>query len=637
MTKPLATEPMLERSGRALWFTLSAEINENFSGEKTLLGMDQIDIRLEFEASSSQTLIEVIQHLTNLGFLSTLAKIKGGILKPSLNAIADALADYREEERSFASQFSIKRARGWSISFAGIPHQGDALVMRSDEIVRMRALTSFDGALGFSLMPLMGEKSLASRVAHHLLRSYGILPKNFASSSPWSDQSEAALRCITRLLKRSISKWDALEALNFITDFDDAVIDSIMTQGKEWDIMIPSSQKGDWAGSLIHQNHSSQRFREALDRTLQGEYVVFDQQDRNVFGVLMLQMFLWQWGHYFGALDAIWGAESDSALHRYLEAHLPANYDESSVSSISSEVNHVICIRFAEVIGCCHASGSIDFGSISNSPDAVGDLASLQAAIRREVIEMAKGSQAKHTEIATQEASVWNRLFDEVDDKMTLKSMVITRRNFGMLSLGRGVEWLIGKMREIANKVVNAMVSFAKRVAEFVSELIGNLSGVALQAIQFLKRGLSGALRVATQAGRRVLRLMRGEPFAVLTGENRWIITHFSLDQDAVTFCASGLTEHESSIHFDLIREENRSLEKTLRVGLKVLKIAATCTPPMVGLSAIGLAMDLFRALSGANAKENETPLTKALFKGTMKTLPTQKVSGLLPDAILVS
>jgi hypothetical protein len=155
--------------------------------------------------------------------------------------------------------------------------------------------------------------------------------------------------------------------------------------------------------------------------------------------------------------------------------------------------------------------------------------------------------------------------------------------------------------------------SFVEWVRGFVDELVDAISGAALQAFRFLKRGLSGAIRVASLAGRRVLRMIRGEPFSTVVSPERWVLTRFSFDQDAVVICGGSVARPDVSRHYQEIARENHALETTLVVGIKVLRILAACTPPMTGIAAILLALDIFRTLS---RRPSALPAPQAAAKG---------------------
>jgi hypothetical protein len=169
--------------------------------------------------------------------------------------------------------------------------------------------------------------------------------------------------------------------------------------------------------------------------------------------------------------------------------------------------------------------------------------------------------------------------------------------NYGMCMVGRGVSRLVRRLREIALGIKARVLSFLEKVAAFTASLLETISGAVLQAFRFLKRGLAAVMKTAAQAGRRLLRLATGAPFVSRITPRRWVATHFSFDQDAVTLVGRETSDSDLGGHFTWIAEENRALDISLRLGAKVLRIVAAVTPPLGAFVALRLALDVFRAV----------------------------------------
>ena len=529
-------ESALESAGRALWQGLRAEARGDLDGEFGFGDSAAIDLRAELAKPGSETLSEVVQHLRDLGYLTTPATIGaglgafGGTADGSKDAplLAEALTNYRADETTFARWFAIKPARGWTVTApvarAEAAVAADPLRIDSATLLRLRALTSLDGVLDFREVPGPGETGLPARVIHHLLVLYGILPDTFRPGTPYGPATASALRGLVGLMKIPSGELTPVGLLNRLTDFD-AMADRIAGQGGTWDLSLPAPGTEGWSDSIAAQRTAVARFRKAAHLSVAGENIIWDPSDRQVFGVRMLQVYLWHRGHYFGEIDALWGQESDASLRRAAVIHAPAAPGGGHpVDAFLTETEGAIRIRLAAFIRCCRQSDTrtVRSRSLDEETTPEEDLHKLQNAIRQHLEEIGREGNAGDAEIRGQEARVWNSLFEKVNAGPGSRSGGIARRNFDMGMIGRGIRRILEDLAEIAAKIMDMAGSFLERVKEFVKGLVANLTGAALQAVQLLKRGLTGAIRVATQAGRRVLRLISGEPYLTVQREDRF-------------------------------------------------------------------------------------------------------------------
>lgn len=622
MSGKSARHSVLESAGSGLWQTLLADTRAGspsgpHAGEATA-----IDLREELANPRSETLAEVVQHLRDLGYLETKPAAGPAGLESAAGAkslLSRALSAFAEDLAGFDRWFDISAVRGWGVSHyqaPATPFPSDSLVIPAGAVLRLRALTSIDGVIVFREAPADGETSLASRVAKHLLHIYGVLPERARADSPWDKHSAAALRYCGVLLNLHATGGTPLGILNHLANFD-SIEANIANLAKEWNLSIPAPTQGDWSVSINSQGRLLDRFQKAVERTIDGENIIFDVLDRSSFGIRLLQVFLWQSGHYFGELDGLWGQQSDAALFRAaIVGSAGIGGGEDLLHGIVNETGGTISIDLPETLRRLGERQTRVFHSAAKGPSSgpADDLGKIQFAIRERLEEIGSWKNTNTAQISKQEAVTWNRLYEEVDTGPVQNDSGTLRVNYGMRSLADGVDWLVGKMRDIVSGVKAWFKSFVEGVRRFVDELVDAISGAALQAFRFLKRGLSGAIRVATLAGRRVLRMIRGEPFANVFSPERWIFTRFYVDQDAVVFCSGSIAWQELSGHYQNIAVENRSLESTLVLGIRVLRILAAVTAtPVAGIAAIRLALDIFRTFSRMPAA---LPAPQAAAKG---------------------
>lgn len=620
-----ARHSALEIAGCALWENLRADLRADSVLDTATGKVTAINLSEELAKPHSETLAEVAQHLRDLGYLKrTFAWTAGSGLGSSPNTatlLARALSSFRADEAEFDRWFVIQAVRGWTLPPLGSSSRVSSheLEITAESVIRLRALTSLDGVLRFREVPEGGQTSLASRVANHLFRIYGIVPDDFAGDTPWSADSAAALHCCGRLLKLSGVDATPRHILDRMLDFD-AVEQYISSSHKKWDLSLPAPAQGDWSFSIAAQVKSRDRFLEIMDRTMRGEYYHLDESVRTVFGIRLLQISLWQSGHYFSGLDGLWGSKSDAALMRAALIR-PSGVVESlsPLHGIIEEGDGTIRIKLPDVLR--RLSGgqptTRHSAALEYPASPADDIGKLQVAIRERLEEIGSWYKASSGEISQQEAITWNRLYEEVDTGEVSDGPYSLRVNYGMRSLARGVKWLLGKLKNIVSTVKKKVVSFIKGVAKFVDELVDAVTGAALQAFRFLKRGLTGAIRVAALAGRRLIRMIRAEPFATIESPTRWILSRFSFDQDAMILCSSAVTQKDVSKHFRDIAQENQALETTLIVGGKVLKILVACSTPVAGIGAIRLALDIFRALSRAPLVRKQSSAAARALRGT--------------------
>ncbi|MCU0781543.1 MAG: hypothetical protein MUF04_10650 [Akkermansiaceae bacterium] len=628
----------LQSAGEALWKDLLAASGGESGAFAPCLPAG-IDLGAELAQPDSATLAEVVQHLRDLGYLERPAA-GGARLRPGDAPLLErALTNYRADEASFGRCFAIRLVRGWALSppDPSTPPPSHPLVVLPETVLRLRALTSLDGVLRIRSLPNQGEAGLAGRVIHHLLAHYGFLPDSFPPESPYGPATASALRGLAALVGFSPAEFSAVGLINLLLDLD-AMADRLASQGKTWDLDLPAPVAGDWWDSIQWQRNKVGRFRKAVARACGGVNVVWDFNDRQVFGVRFLQIFLWHRGHYFGEVDGEWGPQSDAALRLAAMVHAPAPPGGSDpVASFMTEGGGTLRIRFSHFVRCCRKTDGYSGRprAMRGVADPGDDLAQLQKAIRERLEEIGGWHRVAPETIDEKEAEAWNRLYNEVDSNAAARTLDTARRNYSMSMIGRSVAWLIGKLREVVGKVKETVKTFAKRVAAFVGELVARIREAALPAFRFLQRGLAGAIRVATQAGTRLLRMINGTPFTTHMAD-RWITTRFSFDQDAVTIGSRNLKPEDLAAHFGRIAAENRSLETAIRLGVKVLLIAVQCTPPVIGLTAIRLALAIFRALCEVpKALPQKAPATRGL-RG-MKPFPHPPAPPSWPHPLLLT
>ena len=596
----------LETAGQTLWEDLEGTLSGTAAGSADVFSPDFCDLRAELRREQSEPLDEVVQHLRDLGYLkSRLDEDKNEVVlgpddEPKLAA---ALGAYYADQDRFESLFSYRLSPGES----GAPRNvfRDAvleerlkqpLVVKFDTIARLRALTSLDGKVEFLAEPEMHETSLRTRVLHHLLRVYGVLPGTFDAAAAYGERSLRALRGLRSLRGVRADEAPLLHVMNGLNRFD-VVAEVFASQFENSSVRIPAPKSAkDWTASLKLQRKA---LRESRLPARVVEVRAFDEEkgadwpppNWNLFGVRLLQVYLWHRGHYFGEIDGLWGEVSQAAFLSALTAHdLPVkplkNWWDRSAGGCWMEWDGFYCVDVSAFVRACQSA---------SAPAAAG------AASPDEIFDMQEAIDDRLTKLGATDAErqkAWSEVFDAAAGDPDWKRKR-RRRNFSLGMVGRGIR-----------RMFDLMAQAWEKLKDFVRAVVEKITGAVRQAFRFLQRSLGPALHTARLAARRVIRMVTGAPFVMAVSQTRWVVTKFSFDQDAVVLGGPGLQGEDVDAHFAMIREENRALDVVFRLGVKVLEIASLFLPPVTGFKAITLAWKALRAVWDL-FRELQSPFTK--------------------------
>ncbi|OYW75528.1 MAG: hypothetical protein B7Z37_12915 [Verrucomicrobia bacterium 12-59-8] len=594
----------LEVAGKSLWDDLEGTFSRPEADEPEVFSPDFCDLREELKDPESEPLEEVVQHLRELGYLESLLDKKGKkiVLGPKdEKKLAEALAAYYADQDHFEVLFSYNPSRGESGKPRNVfrdevlaDQMKESLVVKFDTIARLRALTSLDGKVEFLSEPEIGEKSLRTRVLHHLLRIYGVLPDEFDAGAPYDEGSLRALRGLRALKGVKATDTTILEVMKGLNHFD-LVAEKIAGQFEKASVWIPAPKPGKgWDDSLEDQTKAIQK-KQLPTRVVQvGAFVKNDEAgwsppSWNLFGIRFLQVYLWHRGHYFGEIDGLWGPISQEAFVSALKAHNKPTEPlkkwrdtnpDGSLKGYWMVWGDSYCLDVSAFIhACTDTSSPLKETDNAKSPD---DIFEMQEAINAQVNELGKTDKEK--------GEAWSKVFMAAEGNEDSKQGR-RRRNFSLGMVGRGIRRLLEVVKSIwANRT-------SMTLQEFVDFIVDKIRGAVRQALRLLKRILAPALDTAKLAARRVIRMITGAPYVHAASSSRWVLTKFSLDQDAVTLGSPTLLSEDMEAHFELIRDENRALDVVLRLGLKVLKIASTFTPPLAGFVAMTWVWQVLRAV----------------------------------------
>jgi hypothetical protein len=580
----------LATAGEGLWRDLENTVSESRVMTGEVFSPDFCDLREEWKKSESEPLDEVLQHLKDLGYLTIeLDPNKHGKpLKPQdEETLSIALLHYYDDQDRFSDWFDYHLSTGES----GMPKNvfrdslledrlKQPLVVKFDTLARMRALMTLDGKVAFIREPEIGEISLRTRLLHHLLRLYGVLSVDFKPGTAYGQHTLKALNSLRSLNGLKARDTTTLKLINGLNSFDE-VVEIFADQFEGASVSVPAPSGTDWSDSFRSQNakpKSSLSAKRVVKITAHDTStpISWPPPDWNVFGIRFLQVFLWHRGHYLGEIDGIWGALSQAAFESALTTHeLPVEpmkrwqpekkkgywmlHDGFYYFAASAFVRDLVMNDAVET-------------DAAKSPD---DIFEIQQAINQQLDEL------KATDEEQQQT--WDKLFAAAEGGLDPKKGR-RRRNFSLGIIGRGVRRLV----EIVKTAWNSLT-------EFIKGIVKAISGAVLQAVRFLRRVLAPVLQTARLAARRVIRMFTGAPYVHAVTGDRWVLSKFSFDLDAVTLGSQSLQPEDTLAHFAAIRSENRALDVVITVGVAVLKIVSTFTPPFSAFRYIQLAWSVLK------------------------------------------
>ena len=578
----------LSSQGQSLRDTLEESIAEDSAGQGRAFAPDLRNLRDDVDARSGEVVEEVAQHLCDLGYLKRELDRHGNepaIRKKHLEDLAGALTAFYRDLDHFDDDFIYRPAIGESgvpsnrvrdqVFSAGI---ADPLVIRYDTLARLRALTTLDGVIEIRRLPPVGATSLCSRVLQHLLRTYGLISE---VGQPYGTSDAHALEGLHGLLGLA-GPGGSPQTLNVALRFESAASDFVQ-QFSQVEFILPApAVSGTAASRWQHSVEEQVRLKRQVVWTqdspdLSGYQVPSSKTEIagqlssnwNYFGIRFLQIGLWRSGYYLGEVDGIWGSVSQTAYDKALEENGlevrsrrrrvirngRPTYEQVQVRPFFTPSNskQYLLVDVSGFLRECILKGEhLETEEQSEyNPDG---LFQVQDEIERKLTSMNATTE--------QREDVWSKVFQEVDKADRQQRRKQRRKYYGLRAIGAGIRRIVAWVKSAAMKIV-----------DFVKSLLRKVAGATLLALRFLKRGAIRALEVAKYAVRRSIHLLTGKPYCRVNGVADFILTKFSIDQDAFNLVGSQTPGATVRAHFREIDAQNRALSFVVRLGARIVKI----------------------------------------------------------------
>ncbi len=512
--------------------------------------------------------------------------------------------------------------------------EATALARAAPELRRIRwlkAVATFEGEVTLLRLPAPGERSLLSRIVHLRLRIYGLLRVRDADTTepagtallkvtdPFDETGAKALRHGGRIFL-AVTHADPRSVANLLGHAP-AATDAFVAHHEVWPGLyrdpaangnIPvgrfrvrkfadrpprwTEMDGRWqrdpgsAGSA-----RLPEFAIAATSLTPAEVKFQEEHPITVVGQQLLQLRLWTFGYYLGALDGAWGPVTAQALEGFARDNPEVFAPEKLRRDAQGRIIPDAYLRW------------------SNDGRAILNLGRLLTVM------------VDHLDVAAEETSVsdMNRLAeDSVDAIKTEQEWRQVEAKYQALRVGErekiaaphlGADgFSSGKTSNAQRKryfgwrrYFAAAGAFLRRVGGVLVRAVQSVLeallagfGQAFEILRYLWRKVRVAMRVARLAGRRLRAWLAGDPVGTRSGTNL-CATWISLDFDTLQFVSAGCAAEVAKSHQERLRWMSASLAFMCHLGARVVKACV-----QLAISALLVAYEIFKAVRALLADE---------------------------------
>lgn len=566
---------------------------------------------------------QVATHLESLGYLGDLDQ-EGVRTAPAL-------------QRAFESwrlDFESEEGEGVRVDL-GDDEQLSKLSELERSIRLLKAQCSFEGETTLDPAKLSNKQSLAARIALHRLRCFGLLSFDEDLDSLEREKADSLIVSLTRRNDPHIA------LVNVLGDLPELTSRFVQTQHKR----VFAFAKEDVTATDLMQSHRVERerrfglgqrsFRERNHLRNQHRRAARDDSqpnsDRNLsnllepglrrkrntselvpgpalrqFSLYLLQVRLWTYGYYTGALDGRWGLMLANALDRFVEDH------ESHEKGNLARGKRRKWMRGGEDSRVIDLAYFFSF-MVSRLDEAA------EATAREEIDEivtnaLGSDSQEGNTQEEIQDAE--RTLTEEIakahlerreglaNDRLRSAApgqarKPRRRRYFGWRSvfsfMGRAIGW-VGRS--------------IKKALKWIKEKIRTLKHYATILLNYIREKTRRAVLLASLGIQRLKLWITGDPVGTKRGSS-FLVSRFQRDFDTVNFSSGPVNSELVQDHITRIDALNAGFGFLVEVGLSVWSVVSALRYAFVNWLLI--AWRAYRAVKRALAyiDENEHLLEK--------------------------
>lgn len=537
------------------------------------------------ERPSSFLWAQVATHLECLGYLGDLDQSG----PPSGPELQRAFTAWQHDQDSALDQ-------GVHVDL-GDDERIDKLSDLERRIRLLKAHCSFEGETTIDSVHFGESDSLASRIARHRLRCYGLL--SFEAGIATFDRKEAAaiLQCLTRP-----SDPDT-DLINLLGDLPELTSRFVQTQHKH--VFAFAKEEREAAGLLSSyrirrrrrlglgqrsfraKTRPKNRSRKEQEKPQRAsklghllEPALVKQANENKampapamrqFSLCLLQVRLWTYGYYAGALDGQWGLMMAKALDRFVIDHESDSEKEHELAKRSKWMiggSHALVIDLsyffsfvvarldeaAEVTARSEIDALIS-GALGSDPDDADTQQEVQAA------EVSLTEEITKAHLERREGQARDRL-DVASSGQSKKPR--RRRYFGWRSvfsfMGRAIGW-VGRS--------------IKKALRWIREKIHQFKHYATTLLNYIREKTRRAVQLASLGIQRLKLWITGAPLGTQRGSSL-LVSKFYRDFDTVNFSMGPIDTELARDHLNRIDALNAGFGFLVEVGLSVWSVVSS-------------------------------------------------------------
>lgn len=468
----------------------------------------------------------------------------------------------------------------------------DQLPWTERRVRELKALATFEGEVVLTRVPPSGEVTLASRILHMRLRSYGLARvvdhettdtrDRFLARDPFGDPGRAALEA-GALIFFNRRTHDPLEVINLLGNAP-AATDAFLGHRGAWPGLFRGERRPAGIGRVAVQAPEARR-RRWVNRDGQWQFDVtipatkqrpsFTEQPRlrdsvvtayaqhpfTVVGLELLQLRLWMFGYYLGAVDGVWGQLSEDALRAFGREHADILGSGDADVYLRTDKNGWGLINLGLVLGV-----------IVDHLDAVAERLSSTAMQRvaEDTVDGIKSDDWAEVDRAYEKHRARERALIAAPTLSTAKA--IQMEGDGGTSRKRYFGWR--RFFAAAGAFLRRVGGAIKNAFRTVIQALKDGVGQAFEVLRYLWRKVRVAVRIGRLAVRRFSCWLTGTPLCTIESKHL-VATAWSLDFDTVQVVSDRCPDAISALHDRRLHWMSASLAFMSRLALFVLELVS--------------------------------------------------------------
>jgi hypothetical protein len=492
---------------------------------------------------------QIATHLENLGYLSRLEA--AGFTPPAVWRPAFEVwkADQRAVELAIEPEVRVDLG-------------GEDLGRLSDEeraIRVLKAQCSFEGETRIRVPAGADDAGMAARIARHRLRAFGLLgPDAELGAADHAAIDEVA----AELARPSFPEVPWLDLLGDIPELTSRFVqtqnhrlfvfaktpaaDALYTKyrvkrrsrtgiGQATFRSVAARRRHEMAGEMATADDHAAEMRATLDPGLVEARHAGDERPSPVltrFALYLLQVRLWMFGYYAGALDGRWGVMTAKALERFILEHEAdggragealaerPSWLLGTSNELVIDLSYLFSFMSARLDEAAEITGRSEIDALVNASlqsdesdaEAQARVGDAEANLSKELLD----AHEKRRELQRQDRAAV--------DGSGEASGGLRRRYFGW----RAVFGLFGRaLRWIGRSI--------KKTLKWLREKIRKVVHYATTFLNYIRERTRRAVRLVALGFQRLRHWLTGAPIGTVRGE-AVVMTSWSLDFDAVNF-----------------------------------------------------------------------------------------------------